>query len=163
MNLMLGSLLLSCGVAAGSADVPSTQPAQPTDACPLVFPVPVPESLKWTVQRDLDLKSHPDSAKGYCDLIRDIISLNWNPWETPAMQTGETVNVVAFFTIGRSGDLGHVISVEASTGDPLFAESAVAAIRRSGPFPRVPAHLTEETLRVSVGFASTERRDESPR
>lgn len=162
VSLALGSLLLWYGVAAGSADVPSTQQEQPVAACPVVSLVPVPEGQKWTVQRDLLSKSLPDSIEGYCDLIRHIISLNWNPWDNPAAQAEGFNRAFVSFTIGHSGKLGDVITVETSIGASLFAESAVQAIRRSAPFPPVPADVAGDTLRVSVEFEATVKHEGPP-
>jgi TonB family protein len=159
VRLVLCSLFLSCGAAAGTADLPSTRQEHPTAACPIISLVPIPEDLKWTVQRDLLPKSYPDSIEGYCNLIRDTISLNWNPWDAPPVQTRDWVNAFVSFTIDRSGNLGDVIGVETSPGHSDFAESAIAAIRRSAPFPPVPPHVAENTLRLSVEFDATVKQE----
>lgn len=136
-------------------------PAAATDAgCALHYLLPVPQAMKWTIRRDLPLKAHPASADGYCDLIEDTIHLNWDPFDAPTMQAPweirKTIKLILSFSILRFGQLRN-LAVEAPSGDPVFDESALRAVRASAPFPAFPRTFKGELISVRLGFASTER------
>lgn len=155
-SLAVWFLLLSCGVVAGGGEEPPVRQDRPPDDCSLGLILPMPEDLKGMLRDAVNKRPQPDSLETYCEVMRDTISLNWNPWEAPAMQTGEIANMFVTFTIGRSGELGDLISVEASTFDEVVTGSAIQAIQVSAPFPPVPPGFTGERVRVSIRFASAE-------
>jgi hypothetical protein len=163
VSFLLGALVLWYGVGAGSAEEPPVREDRVADDCSPALILPIPQDLKRTLRGELSAKPQPDSLQTYCEVIRDTIALNWNPWDAPAMRTGEIARIVVSFTVGRSGDLGEVMSLESSTFDEVFADSATGAIRLSAPFPSFPPDFAKETMRMIIGFTSAERPVQLPR
>jgi colicin import membrane protein len=79
-------------------------------------------------------------------------------WALPqGILPGEQLETVIDVTILRSGVVMEM-NFEKRSGNRYFDESALKAIRKAGPFPPLPAWISERSLDVGIRFHSSELR-----
>jgi len=79
-------------------------------------------------------------------------------WALPqGILPGEVLETVINVTILRSGAVTEM-DFEKRSGNRYFDESALKAIRKSVPFPPLPAWINESRLDVGIRFHSSELR-----
>ena len=83
----------------------------------------------------------------YMIILKDKIQKNWNPPECLEKDGHALVK----FSITRSGDVYSSEMLE-SSGDIVFDESAMEAIRKSSPFARFPASTSRGSLTIKYSF-----------
>lgn len=86
----------------------------------------------------------------YTNMIVKKISKNWQ-WST---EFGRLKTVI-YFKIMRSGAIESAI-IKNPSGDTLFDQQAIRAVKLSSPFPPLPAGYNENTLGVYFEFAYKE-------
>ncbi len=84
---------------------------------------------------------------GYMTILQGKIQKSWNPPECLEQNGHATVK----FSITRSGDVYSSQIVE-SSGDPVFDESALEAIRKSSPFEHFPASTSRGSITIKYSF-----------
>jgi colicin import membrane protein len=79
-------------------------------------------------------------------------------WALPqGILPGEQLETVIDVTILRSGAVTEM-NFEKRSGNRYFDESALKAIQKAGPFPPLPAWISERSLGVGIRFHSSELR-----
>jgi TonB family protein len=82
----------------------------------------------------------------------------------PADRPGQTAMVVVTFRLERTG---HVVSAEVlkSSGDAVFDDAALAAVRRADPVPPPPPYVAERELlfRLPVNFGGAPAAQPEPK
>ena len=91
--------------------------------------------------------AEPNDFSGYMTVLQGKIQKSWNPPECLEQDGHATVK----FSITRSGDVYSSQIVE-SSGDPVFDESALEAIRKSSPFEHFPASTSRGSLTIKYSF-----------
>lgn len=86
----------------------------------------------------------------YIQAVHRKISQNWDG------QAREGTQPVIVFEIGRNGQVGRV-SVEKTSGNPLYDQVAMRAIQNSTPFPELPADFKAPVIRVHLSFGFAPR------
>jgi TonB family protein len=71
-------------------------------------------------------------------------------WRAP-MSSREGQDTVAVFEIMPDGQVRHV-TVEKSSGDPVYDQAALRAIAEANPFPPLPEDFRQPPLRIHLGF-----------
>jgi TonB family protein len=71
-------------------------------------------------------------------------------WRAP-MSSRQGQEAVAVFEIMRDGQVRRV-TIERSSGDPVYDQAALRAITDANPFPPLPDDFQEPPLRVHLGF-----------
>jgi protein TonB len=84
----------------------------------------------------------------YLRLIQSKIGERWTP-PRAAATGGERVTVL--FEIQRDGQVREP-SVEKSSGNALYDQSALRAVTEASPFPPLPPEFKASSLRVHFGF-----------
>lgn len=84
---------------------------------------------------------------GYMTTLQGKIQKSWNPPEYLERDGHATVK----FSITRSGDV-YASEIVESSGDPVFDESALEAIRKSSPFAHFPASTSKGSLTIKYSF-----------
>jgi len=80
--------------------------------------------------------------------LRQVQSKIGERWEGQARNSSQPLVV---FEIGRDGKIRGV-SVEKSSGNPLYDQAAMRAITEAAPFPPLPEEFKETFLRIHLGF-----------
>lgn len=129
--------------------MPSKSKPQPVAKTEPVPPPPVaaaaPSSaMKATGQLTLESAKFPFAY--YANQIRTKIDRNWQ-----RSTEFERLKTVIYFRIERNGSLGS-IRVKESSGDPLFDELAIRAIKLSEPFAPLPEAYEDDHLGVYFDF-----------
>ena len=114
-----------------------------------------------------DTKAAPASqpSLGDADMnakMRAYYAMIWSrikgKWALPqGILPGEQLETVIDVTILRSGAVMEV-NFEKRSGNRYFDESALKAIRKAGPFPPLPAWISDGSLGVGIRFHSSELR-----
>ncbi len=131
-------------------------PAVATAAKPVVAPPPPPPlgrpggSPQGTGRVSLSVADFPFAW--YLQVIERKIQSSWR------RPTGsrEGQEAVAIFEISPDGQVRRV-SIEKTSGDPVYDQAAVRAIMEANPFPPLPPEFKEPPLRVHLGFAVRDR------
>lgn len=84
---------------------------------------------------------------GYMETLKGQIQKSWYPPECLEHDGHALVK----FSVTRSGDVYSVEMLE-SSGDPVFDESALEAIRKASPFNHFPAATTRGMLTINYSF-----------
>lgn len=84
---------------------------------------------------------------GYMSVLQGKIQKSWNPPDCMEQDGHATVK----FSITRSGDVYSSQIVE-SSGNPVFDESVLEAIRKSSPFDHFPASTSRGSLTIKYSF-----------
>ena len=84
---------------------------------------------------------------GYMTTLQGKIQKSWNPPDSMEHDGHATVK----FSITRSGDV-YASEIVESSGDPVFDESALEAIRKSSPFEHFPANTSKGSLTIKYSF-----------
>jgi TonB family protein len=85
----------------------------------------------------------------YLMLVRNRIAQNW---AAPAgIGSGQRVQAVAYFQIGRNGEV-RGLRLETSSGMEFFDRSVMRAVMLSDPLPPLPLGFSAPTLGVHFGF-----------
>ncbi len=84
---------------------------------------------------------------GYMTVLQGKIQKSWNPPECMERDGHATVK----FSITRSGDV-YASEIAESSGDPVFDESALEAIRKASPFEHFPASTSRGSLTIKYSF-----------
>jgi TonB family protein len=114
-----------------------------------VDPVPLgrPDATtRATGSISLDVSDFPFTY--YLRQLQAKISERWTP-PRGAAAGGERAVVV--FEIGRDGQIKEP-SVERSSGNAIYDQSALRAIMEASPFPPLPPEFRAPSLRVHFGF-----------
>ncbi|MBI5599587.1 MAG: TonB family protein [Deltaproteobacteria bacterium] len=85
--------------------------------------------------------------KDYYNALQEKIH---SVWIYPG-EARRDINTIVSMRILRSGELKSVW-VEKKSGDTLFDESAVKAVKKASPYPPLPTDLKDEFLEVGVRF-----------
>ena len=134
-------------IPAPAAPPPAAPPA--VAARPGVDRVPLgrPDSTtRATASISLDVSDFPFTY--YLRQLQAKISERWTP-PRGAAAGGERAVVV--FEIGRDGQIKEP-SVERSSGNAIYDQSALRAIMEASPFPPLPPEFRAPSLRVHFGF-----------
>jgi protein TonB len=84
----------------------------------------------------------------YLRLIQSKIGERWSP---PRATAAGGERVVVLFEIQRDGQVREP-SVEKSSGNNLYDQSALRAVMEASPFPPLPPEFKASSLRVHFGF-----------
>jgi len=82
--------------------------------------------------------------------LRQVQAKIEQTWQAPP-GTREGQEVVAVFEILRDGQTRR-LTIERSSGDPVYDQAALRAITEASPFPPLPADFKEPPLRIHLGF-----------
>jgi len=82
----------------------------------------------------------------YTNIVIKSVNRNWQ-----YSSEFESLRSVVYFQIQRNGDLDKV-EIEQSSGDPLFDQLALRAVKLSAPFPPLPEGYGEDFLGVHFEF-----------
>lgn len=130
--------------------MPQPPPTPPAVAArPGTEPAPLgrPDSTaRATGSISLDVSDFPFTY--YLRQLQAKISERWAP-PRGAAAGGERAVVV--FEIGRDGQIKEP-SVERSSGNAIYDQSALRAIMEASPFPPLPPEFRASSLRVHFGF-----------
>ena len=87
----------------------------------------------------------------YQERIRERIIVAW----ILPLPRGDTHDLQAtvLMLVGRDGQVEHLQLVQPS-GNPLFDESLLGAIKRAAPWPELPADYAGEFLEVEMHFSA---------
>ena len=88
----------------------------------------------------------------YLDAIAAHIQANWSLLQNEMENVGSLRTDIGI-QIRRDGAVTQIL-VEKSSGDALFDEFAVRAVKRSAPLPPFPTELKEERIEVTIGLSS---------
>lgn len=91
--------------------------------------------------------SEQNDFSGYMTVLQGKIQKSWNPPDCLEQDGHATVK----FSITRSGDVYSSQIIE-SSGNPVFDESALEAIRKSSPFDHFPASTSRGSLTIKYSF-----------
>jgi len=86
----------------------------------------------------------------YIQAVTRKISENWDD------QARDVTQPVIVFEIGRNGQVGSV-KVEKTSGNALYDQAAIRAVRNANPFPNLPDDFKASVLRVHLSFGYTQR------
>ncbi len=84
----------------------------------------------------------------YLRLIQSKIGERWSP---PRAAAGGGERVVVLFEIQRDGQIREP-TVERTSGNSLYDQSALRAVTEASPFPPLPPEFKASSLRVHFGF-----------
>jgi TonB family protein len=88
----------------------------------------------------------------YFNAIATRIQANWSLLKNQMEDVG-TLTTDVGLQIRRDGTIESIF-VEKSSGDPLFDEFAIRAVKRSAPLPSFPKEVKESKLEVTIGLSS---------
>lgn len=88
----------------------------------------------------------------YFDAIAAHIQANWSLLKNQMENMG-TLTTDIGLQIERDGTVTTIV-VEKTSGNPLFDEYALRAVKRSTPLPPFPEELRERKLEVTIGLSS---------
>jgi protein TonB len=128
---------------------PATPPAPVAAARPGVEPIRLGKPNAPTTSTGsiaVDASDFPFTY--YLRLIQSKIGERWTP-PRAAASGGE--RVVVLFEIQRDGQIREP-SVERSSGNTLYDQSALRAVMEASPFPPLPPEFKASSLRVHFGF-----------
>ncbi|MFC1567154.1 energy transducer TonB, partial [bacterium] len=89
--------------------------------------------------------------KYYLTLVQSKITANWDVDN----KYGTSKRVVVLFKISKKGELLES-KIEESSRDDYYDEAALAAVKKSAPFPPLPQQYDEDTLNIHFGFSVVE-------
>ncbi|MBI4012465.1 MAG: TonB C-terminal domain-containing protein [Candidatus Rokubacteria bacterium] len=118
-------------------------PRPGVDAMPLGRP---DSTTRATSSISLDVSDFPFTY--YLRQLQAKISERWAP---PRGATAGGERAVVVFEIGRDGQIKEP-SVERSSGNAIYDQSALRAIMDASPFPPLPPEFRAPSLRVHFGF-----------
>jgi protein TonB len=134
-------------------------PAAPTT--PAAPPAPVAAARPGVEPIRLGRPNAPSTSTGsiavdasdfpftyYLRLIQSKIGERWSP---PRAAAAGGERVVVLFEIQRDGQIREP-SVERSSGNTLYDQSALRAVTEASPFPPLPPEFKASSLRVHFGF-----------
>ena len=106
-------------------------------------------TLKPTVE-NLDLTDNVvrEAFFEYYELLSNIIS-RFAVYPEAARSAGEEGVAYISFQLNKDGSLSEVLLKE-SSGSSILDGSAVCAIQNAAPFPKLPASIQEENIRLNV-------------
>jgi TonB family protein len=78
----------------------------------------------------------------YLNIVRKSVRRNWQ-----YSNEYENLKAVVYFRIERGGDVEKT-EIEKSSGDPLFDQLALRAVKLSSPFPPLPEGYSDDYLGV---------------
>jgi protein TonB len=148
--------------------IPATPPRLPEPpriaappAAPATPPAPVAAARPGVEPIRLGRPNAPSTSTGsiavdasdfpftyYLRLIQSKIGERWSP---PRAAAAGGVRVVVRFVIQRDGQIREP-SVERSSGNTLYDQSALRAVTEASPFPPLPPEFKASSLRVHFGF-----------
>ncbi len=115
------------------------------------------ESFSRIVIRERSPQKGPQVSKTFelelMEYYNTIAGLIHSNWVYPEVEENNP-EVILSITIGKDGRVLH-IEVEKSSRDALFDSSAIRAVRKSAPFPKLPPQLGD-TLEVGIRFCLKE-------
>jgi TonB family protein len=88
----------------------------------------------------------------YLDAIAAHIQANWSLLQNEMENVGSLTTDIGL-QIRRDGTVTQIL-IEKSSGDALFDEFAVRAVKRSTPLPPFPTEVEEERIEVTIGLSS---------
>ena len=88
----------------------------------------------------------------YLDAIAAHIQANWSLLQNEMENVGPLTTDVGL-QIRRDGTVTQIL-IEKSSGDALFDDFAVRAVKRSTPLPPFPTELKEKRIEVTIGLSS---------
>jgi TonB family protein len=148
--------------------IPATPPRLPEPpriaappAAPATPPAPVAAARPGVEPIRLGRPNAPSTSTGsiavdasdfpftyYLRLIQSKIGERWSP---PRAAAAGGERVVVLFEIQRDGQIREP-SVERSSGNTLYDQSALRAVTEASPFPPLPPEFKASSLRVHFGF-----------
>jgi protein TonB len=97
-------------------------------------------------EETVSLNAGPRKYRGYLARIRSAIERSWR------LESGESEgDLTVLFSVSRDGGLSGVGLIRSSGSSALDA-SALAAIKRAGPFPPMPPGMDLARLNVKANF-----------
>ncbi|TBR21561.1 MAG: TonB family protein [Candidatus Nitrosotenuis sp.] len=96
----------------------------------------------------VDIRKFP--YEWYLNIMESRIYGNWDTFRS-SFFTNRQVRVTVFFELGRDGQISG-LAIEHSSLNDEVDQSALAAVRNSGPFPPLPPGYKEKSLEVHFGF-----------
>jgi TonB family protein len=94
----------------------------------------------------LDVSDFPFTY--YLRQVQAKISERWAP---PRLAASGGERAVILFEIGRDGQI-QAPSLERTSGNALYDQSALRAVAEAAPFPPLPPEFKAPSLRVHFGF-----------
>ena len=88
-----------------------------------------------------------EDFSGYMDELRGKIQKSWNPPE----HLERDGHALVKFSVTRSGDVYAAEMLE-SSGDAVFDESAMEALKKASPFAHFPAETARGSLTIKYSF-----------
>lgn len=128
---------------------PPAAPPAVASVRPGVEPLPLgrPDAItRSTGSISLDVSDFPFTY--YLRAIQRKIGDQWTP---PRGSAAGGEKVVVLFEIGRDGQIKEP-SVERSSGNAIYDQSALRAVVDASPFPPLPADFKASSLKVHFGF-----------
>jgi TonB family protein len=90
----------------------------------------------------------PLELKRYAASLNDKIS---SSWKLPEMAAHRNLKTVVALKVSRTGTIED-IQIEKKSGDALFDQSVIKALRSAEPLPDFPALVREPTLEFELNF-----------
>jgi TonB family protein len=128
-----------------SPPAPSAQVAARTGVEPIQLGKPNAPTTS-TASIAVDASDFPFTY--YLRLIQSKIGERWSP---PRAAAGGGERVVVLFEIQRDGQVREP-TVERTSGNALYDQSALRAVTEASPFPPLPPEFKASSLRVHFGF-----------
>jgi colicin import membrane protein len=94
-------------------------------------------------------------ANEYIGAVWIRIKQNWSM--PPSLLPEKNISTIIDVKISRSGALEYA-NFEKRSGNRYFDDSALRAIRKSGPFPPLPSWIRDNSIEIGVRFNSAELR-----
>jgi protein TonB len=130
---------------AAPAPAPSVAAARPSAVDPIRLGRPnAPSATTGSIA--VDASDFPFTY--YLRLIQSKIGERWSP---PRAAAAGGERVVVLFEIQRDGQVREP-TVERSSGNSIYDQSAVRAVLEASPFPPLPPEFKASSLRVHFGF-----------
>jgi len=109
-------------------------------------------SVPFTSEKKLDISLGKTEFPfpWYLSALKNKINNNWSPMEVYVLR-GNIMKVLVDFRIMKNGTVGK-ISIDKSSGVPLYDNATIRAVRTSVPFPPFPDRFKGKHLDIHFEF-----------
>jgi colicin import membrane protein len=94
-------------------------------------------------------------TNAYIEAVWSRVKQNWSMPQT--LMPGKNITTIIDVKISRSGALEYA-DFEKRSGNRYFDDSALRAVKKSGPFPPLPNWVMENSIEIGIRFNSAELR-----
>jgi TonB family protein len=101
------------------------------------------------------ITAQANAANEYIAVIWSRVKRNWTL--PVALMPKENIEAIIDVKISRNGTLEYM-GLEKSSGNHYFDDSAVKAVKKSGPFPPLPYYISGNHIEIGIRFHSKELR-----